>query len=59
MQALTWIIARLKEASTWRGIIGLIAAAGVAVSPEQTEGIVAAGVALVAAIELFRKEQPK
>jgi hypothetical protein len=33
--ALSYIYARLSEPSTWRGIIALVTAAGVALSPDQ------------------------
>lgn len=42
---LSFLLARLSEASTWRGIIALATAAGVAMSPELIEAIVAAGLA--------------
>jgi hypothetical protein len=54
-----WIIARAKEPSTWRGIIALLALAGVSVNPDQVNAIVGAAVALVSAIEVFRKEPVK
>jgi len=50
-----WILDRLAENSTWRGIIGLITAAGVALKPEQADKIIAVGLALVGAINVFRK----
>lgn len=52
-----WIIERLKEATTWRGIVALITAAGIALSPEQVEAITLLGVALIGVIEVFRKEK--
>jgi len=33
--ALSYIYARLSEPSTWRGIIALVTAAGVALPPDQ------------------------
>jgi hypothetical protein len=45
--ALSYIYARLSEPSTWRGIIALVTAAGVALSPDQVDKIVAAGLALI------------
>ena len=51
-----YIINRLSETSTWRGLILLLTSAGVVVSPEQGEKIVAAGLALVGLINVFRKE---
>ena len=53
-----WIIARLGENSTWRGIIGLITALGVALKPEDGEKIIAAGLAIVGVINIFRTAPP-
>ena len=44
--ALSYICARLSEPSTWRGMIALVTAPGVALSPDQVDKIVAAGLAL-------------
>jgi len=52
-----YIIARLKEASTWRGIIGLLTAAGISVSPEMLDRIVAAGMALMGVVGMFFKDK--
>ena len=41
--ALSYIYARLSEPSTWRGIIALVTAAVVALSPDQMDKIIAAG----------------
>ena len=48
-----YILARLKEASTWRGIVALITAFGVNLSPEQTSAIVTAGLGLIGVIGVF------
>ena len=40
-----FILARGKEASTWRGLVALLTAVGVSISPEQGEAIVALGLA--------------
>lgn len=58
MNKLNWLLERLSENSTWRGIIGLITATGVVLKPEQGEKIIAAGLALVAVINIFRKAPP-
>lgn len=50
------IVEYLKQPSTWRGIIGLATALGVTISPALSSAIIAAGVALVSLIEIFRKE---
>lgn len=51
-----FILARGKEASTWRGLIALVTAAGVAVSPAQADAIVALGLAVIGAIGVFTKD---
>lgn len=48
----------LRQPSTWRGLIGIAAAFGVALSPEQSAAIVTVAVALVGVVEVFRNEPP-
>ena len=55
-QTVDWILARLGEQSTWKGIIGLITAAGIALKPEQVAAISSCGIALIALINVFRNE---
>ncbi len=50
------ILEYLSQQSTWKGLIGLVTAAGVALSPEQSSAIVATGLALVGLINVFRNE---
>lgn len=45
-----YIIARAKEASTWRGIILLLTAAGVPIAPALADTIVSVGLALAGMI---------
>lgn len=45
-----WIMARLKERSSWIGIISIISAVGLKVAPEAQEAIVSAGIAIVGAV---------
>ena len=49
-KARTYLLDRLREPSTWRGIVALLTAFGVALSPDQTAAIVAAGLGLAGAI---------
>jgi hypothetical protein len=49
------ILARLSENSTYRGAIFLAAALGLQLSPEHQEAIVTAALAVVGAINVFRK----
>lgn len=48
-----YILARLKEASTWRGIVAVVAACGVAISPELSDAIVGAGLGLMGILGAF------
>ena len=41
-----YVIDRLKEPSTWRGIILILTAAGVPIAPEMQTVIISAGLAL-------------
>ncbi len=50
------LLAKFRESSTWKGLIFLLTACGVALSQEQQEAIIAAGVALVGVIEVFQKD---
>lgn len=51
------LVNRLKEESTWRGLITVATLAGVHISPEQAEYIVSAGLALIGAIWIFTAEK--
>ena len=53
-----WLLDRLLENSTWRGIIAILTAAGVVLDPEKSNSIIAAGLALVGMINVFRKAPP-
>ena len=55
MKILPWLLARLTENSTWRGLIAIATAAGVMLTPEQSDAIVALGLAAIGAINVFRK----
>lgn len=48
-----YIIARLKEASTWRGLVAIATAAGLAISQDQAAAIVAAGMAIMGVVGAF------
>ena len=56
---LEYILSRLAEPSTWRGIIWIATAFGFALSPDQKEAIATAGMALVGAIGVFTKDKAK
>lgn len=48
-----FILARLGEASSWRGIFAMLTALGVTLSPEQQNAILAIGLAVIGAIGVF------
>lgn len=50
-----WLVARLAENSTWRGIILTLTAAGIVLDDKQAMAITAAGLAAVGLINVFRK----
>ena len=52
-----FIIARLKEASTWRAIIVLLIACGIPVAPLLADRIIAIGLAIVGLIGIFMPDQ--
>lgn len=49
----SYIIARLKEPSTWRGLILMITSAGVTFSPDQINALVAVGLCAAGAVGAF------
>lgn len=55
MKAILYILDRLAENSTWRGLILVGTAIGLRLEPEHQEAIVAAGLSLVGVINIFRK----
>lgn len=46
----SYLLERLKEPSTWRGIIYMITAAGVPVAPALADSIIAVGLAVAGLI---------
>ena len=50
------LLARLKEPSTFRGLAILAGLGGIAIDPAQVNAIAAAVAAIIALIEVFRKE---
>ena len=50
---MSYVLARLKEASTWRGIALLLTAFGVQIAPDVREAVISAGVAVAGAIGVF------
>jgi hypothetical protein len=53
----TYLIDRLDERSTWRGVVLVLTALGVTLSPEQAEAIIAAGIAGAGLIGVFAADK--
>lgn len=45
--------------STWKGLVAILTAAGVTLSPDQSDKIIAAGLALIGAIQVFVDDHTK
>lgn len=56
---MNWLLARLREPSTWRGLIWLLAALGVTVRPELWESIAALGMAVAGLLGILLTEKPR
>jgi hypothetical protein len=53
-----YLIDRLKEASTWRGLVLIATSCGAIISPEQADSIVATGLLITGAIAAFFADNP-
>lgn len=49
----------LLHDSTWKGIVSVLTAFGVSLSPEQSNAIIAAGLSIVGAIQVFWTDADK
>ena len=56
---MNWVLRRLREPSTWRGLVWLATVAGLSLKPGQAEAIVAAGMALAGLLGVFLSDEPK
>ena len=54
-----FLLARGKESSTWRGLVALLTAVGLTLSPEQSEAIVALGLSVIGALGVFTADKWK
>jgi len=52
-----WLIARLQEPSTWRGLVWLLTALGVSLSPESWQYLTTAGMAVAGLIGCLTTEK--
>ena len=56
---MAYLLARLKEASTWRGIALLLTAIGVQVAPEVQEAVISVGIAVAGAVGVLFPDSMK
>jgi hypothetical protein len=54
-----WLLARLKEPSTWRGLVWVLTVCGVLLTPEQAEAIMLAGMAVAGLLGVFLADESK
>jgi hypothetical protein len=52
-----YIVARIFEPSTWRGLVSLATLFGLKIAPDQADAVLTAGVSLYSAINIFRREK--
>ena len=52
-----YILDRLSEPSTWRGIISMLTALGVKLRPDLAEAIISGGLSAMGLINILRKEK--
>ena len=56
---MAYVLARLKEASTWRGIALLLTAFGVQIAPEVKEAVISVGIAVAGAVGVLFPDSTK
>ena len=56
--ALNWLLDRLSENSTWRGIILTATGLGISLKPDQAAKITAVGLGIVGVINILRQGSP-
>lgn len=54
---LSWLLDRLKETSTWYGIIAILTSAGVNLDPELQTQVISSGAALAGLVAFVTKEK--
>jgi hypothetical protein len=55
MSVFNVLLGKLSENSTWRGLVLIATAVGLKLDPEQANAIIAAGLAVVGVVNVFRK----
>jgi hypothetical protein len=59
MNIVKTILEYFTHSSTWKGLIGILTAAGVAIEPVLADKIVAAGLALIGVVQVFVDDHDK
>lgn len=54
-----YLLDRLTETSTWRGLIALATAFGVTIQPDLANAIIGAGLGLIGLVNVLIKEKAK
>ena len=54
---MNYILERLGEASTWRGIFAALTGVGIAISPDQAASFTALGLAVIGVIGVITKDK--
>ena len=54
-----WILDRLKEPSTWRGIVLVLTAAGVQIQPAMIEAVISIGIGAAGLIGVVTSDKSK
>lgn len=55
--AIAYVLSRMAEPSSWRGVVALATAAGVTLTPEQQSAIIAAGLGVIGLIGVLAKDK--
>ena len=53
---LLFLLDRLREPSSWRGVVWLLSAAGIMLSPEQAAAVMAAAAATAGLVGVFTRD---
>ena len=56
---LAFVVSRMKERSTWLGLVGILSSFGVALQPEYVEAIASIGVALSGVVLVLTRDLTK
>lgn len=52
-----YLLSRLKERSTWLGLISLLTACGLALTPAEAEAVIALGMSAAGIVAVFSRDK--